>query len=245
MNPVLANICNEVEKLVAKRITKFLLLVAGILPFILKLVINKLFITDWMALPSENINYTILDLQVKVLLPLFCFLAAAELFTGEGERGTLLPVRPISRIELFISKMAAIVIIIGSQLILGWLGVTISSMVFDSTFQYDSIFSSLAAFLISWVPLLALTAFSVLFALVVNTSVVAVTSLILLYLVMTFIPYVFPGVLYMLPSSYLDWYMQWLGDVSFRWACQTVLYICSSSSLFLATGYYIFNRKEA
>lgn len=245
MNPVLANICNELEKLLAKRLMKLFLLVAGVLPFIVKLIINKLFITDWMALPSENINFSILDLQVKVLLPLFCFLAATELFTSEGERGTLLPIRPISRIELFMSKTAAIGIFIIIQLLLGWLGVTISSMVFDSNFQYASIISSLIAFLISWVPLLALTAFSVLVALVLNTSVVAISCLILLYLVMIFMPYIFPGLLYLLPSSYLDWYMQWLGDVSFRWASQTIIYLCSSSALFLATAYYMFSRKEA
>lgn len=245
MNPGLANVWNELEKLLAKRVTKLFLVMTGFLPFAIKLLAEKLFITDWMALPSDNINYMILDLLVKVLLPLFIFMAAAELFTGEGERGTLLLIRPINRLELFLSKTASIGLFIGMQLLLGWLGVTLSSIVFDSSYGFADAGVSLSAFAISWVPLLALTAVAVLLALLVKSSMMAVSGLIILYLVMLFLPYVFPGLLYMLPSTYLDWYMQWIGDVSFKWAVQTVTYLLSSTALFLATGYYLFTKKEA
>ncbi|WP_147533576.1 ABC transporter permease [Bacillus marasmi] len=245
MNPVGANIKNELEKLLAKRITKVFLAVAGLLPFIVKLLVNKMFITDWMALPSLNINFMILDLLIKVLMPLFIFIAAAELFTGEGERGTLLPIRPINRIELFISKTAAISLLVLVQLLLAWLTVAISSMIFDQSFRFADIGLSLSAFLVSWVPLFVLTALAVLLALPMKSSVVAISTLIIVYIAMIFVPYAFPGILYLLPSAYLDWYMQWIGDVSMKWVIQTITYLISAATLFLATGYHIFQNKEA
>jgi ABC-2 type transport system permease protein len=108
MNIILANSCNELEKLLAKRVTKLFIVTAALLPFFIKVIVNNLFITDWMALPLENINFSVLDLFISILLPLFIFIAATNLFTGEGEQGTLFQVRPISRIELFLTKNFAI-----------------------------------------------------------------------------------------------------------------------------------------
>lgn len=245
MQSVPANLYNELEKLWAKRVTKLFLLLAIVLPIAIKLLVDTMFLTNWMALPSLNVNYMILDLLVKLILPLFCFMAAAELFTGEGERGTLIQVRPINRIELFLSKTAAIGVFNIIQLILSWLSVTISSMVFDNSFRYGDIGLGFVAFLVSWFPLFVLTAFAVFFALLVRSSTIAMSGLILIYVGMLFLPYVFPNLLYLFPASYLDWYMQWIGDISIRWAMQTLIYLFSATVLFLASAYYMFNKKEA
>lgn len=79
MNTILANSCNELQKLLAKKVTKLFLIVAAVLPFLIKLLVHKLFITEWMVLPAENINFSILDLFITILLPLFCFIAATDL----------------------------------------------------------------------------------------------------------------------------------------------------------------------
>jgi ABC-2 type transport system permease protein len=147
--------------------------------------------------------------------------------------------------ELFLSKIIAISIFSLIVLLLEWLAVMISSSVFDKTFNLTNIPSSLGAFIVSWLPLIVLTAFAVTLALLVQSSVLAISSMIVLYLIMMFMPYVLPSSLYLLPSSYLDWYMQWLSDVSLRWILQTVTYLCSSFALFFSVGYYMFNRKEA
>jgi ABC-2 type transport system permease protein len=245
MNTLQANSYNELQKLLAKKVTKLFLVGAAALPVLTKLLVNKLFIIDWMALPAENINLTLLDLFVSLLLPLFIFIAATDLFTGEGERGTLFQVRPISRIELFMSKLLSIGVLVLAQLLLVWLFVLISSALFDKTFNIVSIASSLGAFLVSLAPLMVIAALAVLIALAVKSSVLAISGMIVLYLVMVFIPYVAPNILYMLPTAYLDWYMHWMGDVSIRWIAQTVTYLCSSFALFLTAAYYMFNRKEA
>lgn len=245
MNTIKANSLNEIQKLLTKKSTKLFLLAAVLIPVLTKLLVNNLFLTDWMALPTENINFTLLDLFVTIFIPLFIFISATDLFTGEGERGTLLQVRPISRMELFLSKVIAISIFNLIVLLLEWLAVMISSAVFDRAFNLITIPSSLGAFIVSWLPLIALTAFAIMLALLVHSSVLAISSMIVLYLIMMFIPYVFPSSLYLLPSTYLDWYMHWLSDVSLRWILQTVTYLCSSFALFFSVGYYMFNRKEA
>ncbi|MDQ1004038.1 ABC-2 type transport system permease protein [Neobacillus niacini] len=245
MNTIKANTLNEIQKLLTKKVTKLFVLAAVLIPVLTKLLLNNLFLTDWMALPSENINFTLLDLFVTILIPLFIFIAATDLFTGEGERGTLLQVRPISRMELYLSKVIAISIFSLILLLLEWLAVMISSAVFDKVFDMAAISSSLGAFIVSWFPIIVLTSFAVILALMVHSSVLAISGMIVLYLFMMFIPYVLPHSLYLLPSAYLDWYMQWLSDVSFRWMIQTVTYLCSSFALFFSIGYYMFNRKEA
>ncbi|WP_040204633.1 ABC transporter permease [Neobacillus jeddahensis] len=244
MNTIVANSYNELQKLVTRRVTKLFFGVALSIPFIVKLVVNKLFITDWMALPSENINFSILDLFITIILPLFIFIAATYLFTGESERGTLLIVRPISRIELYLTKTAAISIIIMFQLLMTWLSIIISSVLFDQSFHFSSLLTSLAASLLSWVPLIVLTSLAIVLALLVNSSVLAISSMIFLYLLMFVLPYLFPNVMYLLPSSYLDWYMQWFRNMSIQWLIQTFTYLCSSFALYFCTGYFIFSKKE-
>jgi ABC-2 type transport system permease protein len=245
MNTIKASTFNEMQKLLTKKVTKLFVLAAVLIPVLTKLLLNNLFLTVWMALPSENINFTLLDLFVTILIPLFIFIAATDLFTGEGERGTLLQVRPISRMELYLSKVIAISIFSLIILLLEWIAVMISSAVFDKVFDMAAISSSLGAFIVSWFPIIVLTSFAVMLALMVHSSVLAISGMIVLYLLMMFIPYVLPHSLYLLPSAYLDWYMQWLNDVSFRWMIQTVTYLCSSFALFFSIGYYMFNRKEA
>jgi ABC-2 type transport system permease protein len=245
MNTILANSLNEIQKLLAKKVTKLLLLSAVIIPVLTKLLVNNLFLTDWMAMPAENINFTLLDLFVTIFIPLYIFIASTDLFTGEGERGTLLQVRPISRMELFVSKLSAIGILTLLVLLVEWLSVMISSAFFDNTLEFSTIAVSLGAFIVSWFPIIVISAFAVMLALVIRSSILAISSMIVLYLLMMFIPYVLPASLYLLPSTYLDWYMQWLGDVSFRWIIQTVTYLFSSFTLFFSIGYYMFNRKEA
>jgi ABC-2 type transport system permease protein len=245
MNTIKANSLNEIQKLLTKKVTKLFVFAAVLIPMLTKLLLNNLFLTDWMALPSENINFTLLDVFVTILIPLFIFIAATDLFTGEGERGTLLQVRPISRMELYLSKIIAISVFSLFILLLEWLAVIISSAVFDKVFDMAAIPSSLGAFIVSWFPIIVLTSFAVMLALMVHSSVLAISGMIVLYVMMMFIPYVLPQSLYLLPSAYLDWYMQWISDVSFRWMVQTVTYLCSSFALFFSIGYYMFNRKEA
>jgi ABC-2 type transport system permease protein len=245
MNIILANSMNEIQKLLAKRVTKLFLAASVLFPILTKILVNKLFLTNWMTLPAENINYLLLDLFNTFLLPLFIFIAATDLFTSEGERGTLFQVRPILRIEIFFSKAASIGIFTLLHLMILWCFTVISSILFDKSFDFSVLLVSFKAYAISWFPLMVLCAFAVMVALLVNSSVLAISSMIVLYLIMQFMPYVLPGSYYILPASYLDWYMYWIEDVSIQWILQTVTYLCSAFALFLTTGYYMFNRKEA
>lgn len=245
MITIFANGLNELEKLLVRKTTKLFIILAAVLPLSIKLLVDKLFITNWMSLPAENINFYILDLFIKILLPFYIFIAATVLFTSEKEQGTLFPVRPISRLELFTTKTSAICLMIGIQLFTVWLSLMISSAIFDQTFQFMTIFPAFSAFFVSWVPLTVLTALAILLTQFVNTSAIAVSTMIFLYLVMMVLPYLVPNVLYWFPSSYFDWYMQWFGNVSIRWLIQSITYLSSAFALFFITGYYIFKKKEA
>ena len=245
MNTIKANSINELQKLLVKKSTKLFLTGAVLIPLFTNLLVSQIFITDWMDLPEENIHFVLLDLFVHILLPLFIFITATDLFTGDSERGTLFPVRPISRMELFLSKTMAIGILILIQLLIVWLSVMTSSALINKGFHLAIIPYSFGAFVVSLIPLMVITAFAVLMALVVHSSTLAISSMIVLYVIMEFIPYVLPDLLYLLPVSYLDWYTQLFGNISTRWILQTITYLGSAFVLFFTTGYYMFSRKEA
>ena len=245
MHTLLANSLNELDKLKVKKVTKLFFIAAALFPFLVKLLAAKLFLTEWMALPAENINYSVVDLFTVIILPFYCFIAAASLFAAEAEKGTLFPVRPISRFELFASKTAAVGLMMGLQLLIVCLSLVISDVLIDRPFQLTDAFTTLGACLASWLVLLVLSGAAILLALVMNSSITAISSMVLLYLLMLFLPYLVPESLYLFPTAYLDWYMQWLGNVSIQRILQTVTYLCSSFVLFFTTGCYIFNRKEA
>jgi ABC-2 type transport system permease protein len=245
VNTMLVNSQNELEKLFSKNVTRLAIITAVLLPLLVNLLANKLTIADWMGLPSENIHYSMLDIFIKGVLPIYSFMAAAILFTGEAEKGMLIPVRPISRFELFCSKALAIALMLGLQLVIAWLSLIISGVLFGQRIQLAAAFASLGAFLVSLVPLMVLTGFAILLATLLKSSITAITSMIVLYIVMLILPFVMPGSLYLFPSSYLDWYMGWQGNVSIKWLIETVTYLCSAFALFFTSGCYIFNSKEA
>lgn len=245
MNVMRANTVNELHKLFAKRGTKAMLVLVGISPLLIFIFLNFLN-NGLIAIPDSNIQFLILAFFTTVLLPLFVMVASADLYQGEMERKTmkLLFTSPISRSEIFLSKLFAIIIMIGVQLGLVWIVANISPAFLGEIGTLSRIFSSFVAYTVSLVPLIALTAFSVFLVQWFKSSTMALALLITSYIAMKAVVFIFPTFMYAFPVAYSDWYQRFLGHPSLLWISQSFIYLLSFSALFFTLGYYMFKRKE-
>jgi ABC-2 type transport system permease protein len=238
------NTINELEKMLYKRGMKIHFIFIALLPFLILLATEKVITNDMLVLPAFNLSYAMLKGFVMVVIPLFTFVAVADLFTGELEKGTLFFVRPIKRSEFYFSKITAIAILIALQLVLFFSITAISMLLFGNEFQVSDLARLLFSSLISWLPLLAITVLAAFIAQFVKSSAATVGIGIFIYLAMFVLPFLLPGSLYLFPTAYLDWFQLWNENVSYSWMIQSSLYLISFITLFFSIGYYMFKRKE-
>lgn len=244
MKEFMLNTISEFEKLITKPGIKMYLYAAALLPIIFALIAAKVQTNDMISLSALNISFSILNIFLMMILPLFIFMTNSDQFSGEWDRGTLFPVRPINRLQLFLSKYAASAVLIAIQLGIIWFSSILSTWFFEKNLEAHTVWSSFIAVLVSIIPLLALMAFSNFLAQWFKSTSAAITVNVLIYIAMIGLPFIYPNAMYLFPSSYLDWYIQWQENVNILRISQSLIYLFSFSSLFLAAGYYMFNRKE-
>lgn len=244
LQSVRMNARNEMVKLMAKRGIKFYFLLAVLLPVVLSFLAVKVQANDMITLPSLNISLSILHVFLMVLLPLFVFIAASDSFAGEWERGSLFQVSPINRVEGFLSKIVAISALCFVQLGIAWVSVTISVSLTEKGLTWSEIGSTMGAFVVSVFPLLAIICFAAFVSQLFKHGASALGFMTLTYVLMYVFPLIISETTYLFPTSYLDWYQQWGGNVNFAWLGKSFIYLFSFCSLFLTAGYYSFNKKE-
>jgi ABC-2 type transport system permease protein len=235
---------NEMVKLLAKRGVKFYFLIAALLPVVLSFLAVKIQANDMITLPSLNISFSILNVFLMVILPLFVFVAASDSFAGEWERGSLFQVSPINRVEGFLSKIVAISALCFAQLGIVWVSVSISMSLTEKGLTWTEAASTFGAFIVSVFPLLAIICFAAFVSQSFKHGAFALGMMILTYAIMYVFPLIISQTTYLFPTAYLDWYQLWGGNVNFAWLGKSFIYLFSFCSLFLTAGYYSFNTKE-
>jgi ABC-2 type transport system permease protein len=238
------NTINEIEKLLFKRGMKIHLILIALFPFLILLATEKVISNDMLVLPAVNLSYAILKGFVLVLIPLFLFVAVADLFAGELEKGTLIFVRPIQRMEIYFSKILALAILIALQLVMFFTITALSILLFGNQFQVSDVSRLFFSAIISGPPLLAITVLAAFIAQFFKSSAATVGIGMFMYLLMFVLPFLIPRSLYLFPTAYLDWFQLWNENVSIQWMVQSSLYLISFITLFFAMGYYMFKRKE-
>jgi ABC-2 type transport system permease protein len=238
------NTINDLEKLVFKRGVKIHFILIALLPFLLLLTTEKVITNDMLVVPAVNLSYAMLKGFVMVVIPMFSFVAVADLFAGELEKETLFFVRPIKRSEIYFSKITALAILIVLQLVLFFTITAVSMLLLGNEFEVSDLARLFFSTLISWLPLLAITVLAAFIAQFVKSSAATVGIGIFIYLAMFVLPFLLPGSLYLFPTAYLDWFQLWNENVSYSWMIQSSLYLISFISLFFSIGYYMFKRKE-
>jgi ABC-2 type transport system permease protein len=244
LDTIKINTINELYKFRFKRGMKLYFLLVGLLPFLIILTSEKMITNDMLVMPTASLSFSLLEGMILVLIPLFTFITLADLFSGEWEKGTLFAARPTGRLEVFVAKIVAVGITMAFQLILFYVSTALSVLLFHNGFQAGDLITLLFSTMISWFPLMALTIFTAFLTQFFKSSGVSVGISMVVYLLMFVLPFVMPRTVYVFPTAYLDWYELWKENVSIGWSLSSSLYLFSFSSLFFASGYYMFNKKE-
>ena len=239
-----SNLRNEIDKLIAKRSVKFYFLLAAIMPILIGFAAVRVQANDMITLPAMSVSFFIINSFLLIVLPLFAFMVSSELFAGEWEKGTLFQVRPISRMEIYLSKVTTITVLTFMQLVVVGASALITSMVLEKAIVWNEAGATVISLLVSIVPLAAIISFAAFMAQWFKNSAASLATGIFLYMLMVTLPFAFPDLLHFFPTAYMDWYQQWLGNVNVLWLVQSFIYLFSFSSLFLTGGYYMFKTKE-
>jgi ABC-2 type transport system permease protein len=246
MDSLNANIINELQKLFAKKKTWILLVITGIICFL-----SAFFITSiqlklvFISMSSVSFPLMVLSVFTNVFLPLFIFMAASELFSGEIADKTLKLVltMPISRLKVYISKIVAIGIYIFINLLVLFLVSSVSSLFLK--LGTISIFPVFISYLIDIVPALILSIFAVFIVQFFKSSNSALVSCILIFVGIRVVTIFNSGLNNNMFTSYLDWNSLWFrGGVNLLRTGNIFLLLLSYGIIFFTLGYYLFDKRE-
>ncbi len=250
MNILQANFINEIQKMFLKSKVLACFIISAIIPVGIALLIallhNKVGV---LAVGPAGFPVFILGLFTSVLLPLFIFMWAADIFAGELGEGNLkiVLVRPISRFKIYLSKIMAlglsIILLLAIILIF-----TLISGIFLGGSGSDYLVglgSGLKAYLAATVPMISLAIAAAFIAQFFKSSSGALTTSIFVYIAARVLPVVLPSASKVLLFSYTNWHSMWLGSLA---APEKLLYafliMLSSSIILFTSGYYLFDTKE-
>ncbi|KIL40311.1 hypothetical protein SD70_14605 [Gordoniibacillus kamchatkensis] len=196
---------------------------------------------------SQSFPLTMLGIYTSVWIPLFIFMAAADLFPQEVASRTLklALLRPNSRFQVYGAKTAALATGIAALLVL--LGiVSLACNLFAGTLAgFAETAAIVKAYIASFVSMLALAAVFVFTAQFFKSSSGFMAFSIVLYAAAKIAPFLSSAVAAFSPASYTDWYKLWLSQtVSAGKLTTAFLFLASCSLLFFSLGYYKFVRKE-
>ncbi len=252
MNSLNANIINELQKIFLKKRTVAYLVISIIIP-VLAAVLFYFFRSRLGIFAVSAVSFPVMVLGwfTALLLPLFIFSTAADIFSGEvGEKTLKITLtRPISRFKVFASKnitiaaftiiMLAVVFITSfiSGLFLGGL---------DGGGQLPAGLSQwLPAYTAAIYPMLFLGILAAFVAQFFRSSGSALITCVFAYLAAKAIPLIFPGTARINPFAYTDWHVMWLGSsVTAGMLMNIFLLLLSYNLIFFAAGYYLFEKKE-
>lgn len=244
MNMVYVGVRNEFQKLFYLKGYKAIL----VFLFVFSIGIGVLgnFSKGYIGLSLTNTPFTILSIATGLLLPLIIALAAADLFTAEQENGTIRAVitKPISRTNIFISKILAIVLYVLLALLL-CLMTSLAWNVLMNGVSSSTILGTFLSYAVSILPMLPMILFAVAISQVCRNSSSTVMLTILGYLAILGLGIVMPNISPMLFLSHIGWYKLFLGTaIPITNIFNVLALFIAYGLIFFAAGAWIFEKKE-
>ncbi len=251
MNSLYANFVNETQKMFLKSKVVVSFIVSAAIPVGIALLVALLHDkVGVLAVGTAGFPIFILSpLFTSLILPLFIFMWAADIFAGEVGEGNLkvVLVRPISRFNIYLSKIMALsmsaILLLATVLLFS----LISGMFLGGTgIEYlHGFINGLQAYVLAIVPMVSLAITAAFIAQFFKSSSGALTTSILVYIAGQLLPIVYPMASKVLLFSYTNWHVMWQGG---SLAPERLLYafliMLSTSIILFTSGYYLFDIKE-
>ena len=244
MNAIRIGIINENTKLFKRSKYKILLICIGILSIVLGVISN--YSGGLINVSLSNLPLNILSILTTVLIPLVIFMAVADLFAAEQENGTIKAVitRPISRNEILISKMIAILIYVISILIVAFIIGLFMGILFGRT-QVINIPEIFIAYVVSIVPIIPTVLLSILISQLSRSSSSSVMLSVLIYIIIILLGIIVPSISSMIFTSYTNWYKLFIGaQMPIKSILVIIGLLIGYSLIFFSGAYALFEKRE-
>ncbi len=232
MKAIGASTCNEGMKLLARPKYKILwVLVMGIC-----LVGNLI-----LHAPCSFLN-----IMTSTICPLISFMLVTDFFTAEQEEGTIRAIlqRPISHFQVFVSKLLVALAYIG-VLLIGTLVIGIMVQLIKGNFSFELCMDLILAHSVSLLAFVPIVLMTILISQLVKNSSSTFLFSIFGYIGIGVIGTLVPGLYSYLFTSYTSWYKLFIGaTLPFTTLLMVIGLIGAYSTLFFATGYLLFERRE-
>ncbi|KNZ69936.1 membrane spanning protein [Thermincola ferriacetica] len=249
MNRIIVNSVNETQKIFQRKKTVVFLIITVLVPAgTAALFVFGQNALGIFAVNSASFPISMLGLFSSLLLPLFIFSMAADLFSGElGDKTLKLTLtRPVTRFKVFLSKNIAIAFFVVVSLALLFVVSVIAGFFLNGgALSLTDLFQTLLAYIMAVVPMLVLGIIGVFLAQFFRNSGAALITSVFVYLAGKATPFLFPTLAKVSPFSYTDWYMMWTGSaVSAGRLINTFLIMLSHSLILFALGFSLFDKKD-
>lgn len=248
MHSLYANVWNEAQKMALKKKTWFFMIITLLIPIGAGLLLANFQSGFGVgAVSSSDYPIVMLSIFTGIFLPLFVFMGAADLFSGEIGDRTLknLLTRPISRFKVYASKQISLGLYIVIYLVLAMIGSVISSFFLSGGLSDFAVWDWMIAYGAAFLPLATLSVTAVLIAQFFTSSSGALTVSILLYIALKASSLFFPQVSTYSPTAYLNWHMLLIGSpMATNQVWSVFMFLLACSILFFTAGYYFFDKKE-
>ena len=246
MHSVYANTRNEINKLFLQTKTKLAFALAVLVPVLAAILLGRLESGIGLSL-GRDFPQLMLDLFAAIWLPLFLFMAAAELFSGEYAARTikLVLLRPLTRAAAYASKVSALLVYAALLLIAVW-GVSVAAgIALDARATIAGLPESLLAYAASFVAQAAVVCTAAFVAQWLRSGVGALALCIFLYVAAKLLPFVFPEAAVWSLFAYTDWHALWAGGaVSAGKLLQVFVFLLSGCIITYTAGWFLFERKS-
>lgn len=238
---------NEFLKLLSKRkyFVFFLIEIAiCVIAVLVEVAINKAS-RGTFQIGYMDLSLAMLTFFITVYIPLVVFMAACDTFSAEIQDGTIRAVlmRPISRFKIYISKVAAVLVMSIIYLVSLFLVTTLLEAFFSQGIR--NFWVSIGAYLLDIIPLFVVVLMAAVVNQVTKSSTLAMFMLILIYALLMVAGIFIPQLSGLLFTGYLQWHNIWIGQtIPFGAMLSKIGLLVGYAAVFLSSGYYLFERKE-
>ncbi|NOV03860.1 ABC transporter permease [Paenibacillus planticolens] len=238
---------NELYLLLYRKKVVMFAIFSLILPVLLAISLSALKPVLGLIAVSQSFPIEMLTIYTSIWIPLFILTITGDLFPGEVATRTLklALLRPNSRFQVFGTKVAALGTGIAGILILLGIITFICNIFAGTSARFVESVHMIEAYAAAFVSMIALSAMFVFVSQFFKSASSFMVFSLVLYAAAKMAPFLLSSIAAFSPASYTNWHMLWLSQtVSAGKLMTSLLFLLSSCMLFLALGYYRFDRKE-
>lgn len=244
MNNIIKTTKYELSKIFARK--KYIaILLLEILFFILAGLLIYNFNLEAFTTSLPTLFFTALSAFLSLVLPITVFMMASDLITLEFENLTIKNIflRPVSRLDIYISKNLAMCIYMLINLLVIYFSVLFIKLVFSGSAEF--FITSFFSYIISIVPISVFIIASCFVATCVSSSSMTMFLLLIIYILLTAASVYSSPLFSILFINYTSYYKLFIGNMMPLKHILTVTFLLLSTSLiFFIMGFLKFDKRE-